>query len=91
MGGHVWRGAPCHPGGSDQHAVPLEGLWKQWGFVQVLEPYVEQVAVVVGAGLGMEVGVPGVEGPGLERDKVLGVQRVEHGVWMVGEAAALGA
>jgi hypothetical protein len=66
-------------------------VWEQWGVVQVLEADVEQISVVVGAGLGVKVGLTCVQGASLERGQVLGVQWVERGVWRVRNATALGA
>lgn len=82
------RGTACYSRRPGRDAVILDVIWKQWGVVQILEANVEQVSIVVGAGLGVKMGMTQVLGASLERDQVLGV---ECGVWRVRDATALGA
>lgn len=49
--------APSRPRGPSRHVIPLDRLSEQRRVLQTLEAHVEQVPIVVGAGLDVEVGV----------------------------------
>lgn len=86
----VRRRASCYSRRPRGDVIPLDSLREHRRVLYALEAHVKKVPIVVGAGLGVEVRVPRVEGPCLERGQVLWVQRMEGGVLRVRDAAALG-
>lgn len=85
----MWRWTSRYPWTPRRDVIPLDGLREHRRVLHALEAHVKKVAIVVSTGLGVEVRVPCVEGPRLERGQALRVQRMEGGVWRVGDAATL--